>query len=157
MLILVVDLLFACCCSSGASHRARSQSDNVVHNNTTSVLEDRTNGLNQDHDQRQTENPGGDSESEEDNPESSSLLNSSISSAQFQQNAVRPQENLQAEGVEQSRGQKAASKSQRRVSFQMHLSEQQRVPMRKRSRSTGDSDIDSLVLSEEQGAEEHII
>ena len=146
-----MDLLFACCGSSGASHRARSQSDNVVHHNTTGVLDDRTNGLNQD--QRRTETyAGGESESEEDNPESSSLLNSSISSAQFQN--VRPQENLQAEGVEQSRGQKAASKSQRRVSFQMHLSEQQRVPidMRRRSKSTGDSDIDSLVLLEEQGS-----
>lgn len=140
-----------------------SSSSEVVQQNVISDLGGRTNGVNQQ--QRQTEDDAGgdhDSESSEGNPEASSLL--STSSAQNQsvhlQDAARPQENLQADGSEQtSIGQKAAKKSQRRVSFHLQLPEQPKVTFRRRSKSTGDDDDVGSVLLEEQTPteEEHII
>ena len=73
--------------------------------------------------------------------------------------AARPQENLQADDSEQtSVGQKAAKKSQRRVSFQMQLPEQQKVTFRRRSKSTGgDDDAESILLKEQTPTQEEYI
>lgn len=136
-----------------------SSGSGVVQQNVTSDLGGRTNGVNQQ--QRQTEDyAGGDHDSECDEPETNSLL--STSSAQNPsvrlQDAARPQENLQADGSEQtSIGQKAAKKSQRRrVSFQLQLHEQQNVTFRRRSKSTGDDDddIESVLLEDQTPTQE---
>lgn len=129
-----------------------SSGSEVVQQNITCDLGGRTNGVNQQ--QRQTEDyAGGDHDSECDEPETNSLL--STSSAQNP--SVRLQENLQANGSEQtSVGQKAAKKSQRRVSFQMQLHEQQKETVRRRSKSTGDGDddIESVLLEDQTPTQE---
>lgn len=137
-----------------------SSGSGVVQPNITSDLGGRTNGVNQQ--QRQTEDyAGGDHDSECDEPETNSLL--STSSAQNPSvclpDAARPQENLQADDSEQtSVGQKAAKKSQRRVSFQMQLPEQQKVTFRRRSKSTGgDDDAESILLKEQTPTQEEYI
>jgi len=136
-----------------------SSGSEVVQQNITSDLEGRTNGVNQQ--QRQTEDyAGGDHDSECDEPETNSLL--STSSAQNPSvclpDAATPQENLQADDSEQtSVGQKAAKKSKRRVSFQMQLPEQQKATFRRRSRSTGDDDAESVLLEEQTPTQEEYI